>query len=687
MGSTATYPVNSGTGALELDNRIQLWSSRRQRSQELKQLHEPDWLRYWYWYRNVVEPMSDPADWWRSNESIPTVFKIVETLLPRYVMGMFESPDWFTVEGRHFRSEQYESLVHNLLRTTVDEMGLFPKIYEMLRYTIIMGHSWGKIVWREDYETRQILTPTQLTHREIIENQYGRAGIDAAEEMYGPDILDAPSGQVGMSTEVITEETFNGPDFEWLTLDRVFPDPSGRMRFVIEEIHTTLEELEETQDSLEVYDPEVLAELRSYITMKRAPGETGGLDNLGDARSGTTAGVSIEYAREPETTEGIPEWIVTPMRDGTGVSLWQCWGWVPKNQRGSDDVPWRLLVIAEGKHILRDEPSPTPDGKPPYFPVKSLAIPGVLYGESILKYVGPLSDQQSRLANMRLDEVFLGIWQQYIFRKNAVVSDNAMLMQPGGAIEVNPEPGTSINDTFAVLPRDPLLPQGYQEDVYRQTQAEHAAAATDIMQGVGQGAGSRTTATEVERKLQQGNARHMLQVMYNDYTVKREVLTRVWKWLQMRLTTAKMIRLSGGEGVNVDLSMIQIPVDIVVGGGIFAMSKENRIQMDQELMMMSESPVFGMYMRPHPILVRWLTDRGFKNPDLFVKSEQEVQRAIMEQNQAIAAGEVASDPDQQPVPTNGAGGNGDMQQMLPDGASNQLAGRSLGGGGVPTPTQ
>ncbi|GAG08634.1 unnamed protein product, partial [marine sediment metagenome] len=92
------------------DVRINLWTARRQRSQELKQLYEANWTKYWKWYRNNTEPMTDAADWWRSNETIPTVFKIVETLLPRYMLGMFESPNWFTVEAKHARVESYEHM-------------------------------------------------------------------------------------------------------------------------------------------------------------------------------------------------------------------------------------------------------------------------------------------------------------------------------------------------------------------------------------------------------------------------------------------------------------------------------------------------------------------------------------------------------------------------------------------------
>jgi hypothetical protein len=575
------------------DERLMLWTSRRERAQEYKQLFEADWSRYWHWYRNHVEPLSEVADWWRSNEAIPTCFKVIETLLPRYILGMFDAPDWFTVEARQRRNEGYEYMVESLLKATIEEMELFPKMYEALKYAMIMGHAWAKVVWKEEYVKRQVLVPTP------VETADGGMA-------------------VGVEAQVVMEEAYNNVEFEWRPLDRIFPDPTGYNEWFIEEIDTTLEKLQDLQDKLGVYDSEAFNALFAAMP----PGRQRQYDTLGDARTGTAAGVSVEYQREPDSTEGIPNHYVSPMRDGVGVKLWQCWGWVPKDQRGDDGAEWRLVVIAEGKYILRDEPSPTPDGKPPYFAIKSIPIPGRLYGESVLKYVGPLNDRQNRIANMRLDEVYLGIWQQYLYRANSVVSDSQLLMQPGGAIQVAVEQGQSIAETFMVLPRKPVMPDAYNEDQYRQMQSEHAAAASDIMQGVS--ASDRQTATEVERRLQQGNARHMLQVMWNDYTVKKELLTRVWRWLQMRLTAPKLIKTVGEEYAAVDLAQIQIPINIVVAGGMFALSKETRLQMDQELVQLASSPMFAMYMRPDAILKRLLQDRGWKNPEAFIKTQQEL---------------------------------------------------------------
>ena len=673
------------------DPRVRMWGTRRRQSQDLKQLYESKWQYYWSQYRAFSQPLGDPSDWWRSSETIPTIFKIIHTLLPRYVLGMFQSPDWFSAEARNARNEEYEQLVYSLLRTTVEEMKLFPKMYEALLYSLIVGHAWGKVVWREEYEPRQVLVPTPIPVRRVLLDQYGGEAVSQIEAAYGAEVLDQDSPVMGVKTEMVEEEVYNGPDFEWRPVDRVFPDPSGNYKWVIEDISTTLEELEETQKQIGVYDEERLNALSQLLTSRSTSTRPQTPDAFGHYRQGTAGGVTaFDYQREPASTEGIPEHYVSPMRDGTGVVLQQDWGWVPPNVHKYKDSQWRLTVIAEGKHLLRDDPAPTPDQRPPYFPIRSVVVPGRLYGESLINWIGPLADQQTRLANMRLDEVFLGVWGQFLARKDSIMSDNQLLVQPGGIVLVEPRPGEKVGETFARLQRQPMMPEAYTEDSYRQTQAEHASFASDIFQGVGGAAG--TTATEVERRLQQGGAPHVLSVMYNDYTVAKELLVRAWKWLQMRLPREKVVRMAGDRWAMADITTIQTPVDIIVGGGLFALSKDARIQMDQELLQMASNPAFAQFIKPDKVLMRWAQDRGWKNPENYIKTQEEVlieqyQAAMAQANQQAALGAPQDAGGALPAQAgpNGQANLPSMPNMPYEGGEAALVGGQLAPGGLVAP--
>ena len=628
-----TARVNSDDGVGD-DRRVRLWMSRQTRAEELKQIHWPKWRSYWAWYRAYVVPIKDAAQWWRSNESIPTPFKIVETVLPRYLLGIFEDPDWYTVEARHMRDEAYEDLCQRLLRVKIEQMKLFPKAYDAIKYSTIMGHAWGKVTWEEKWMTRKIMMPVE--------------GIDPAT---GEPVS-------GIEEELRKERTFNGPQFDWLPLDKVWPDPSGKERWYIEQIDTTLDEVMETQRYLGVYDKEQLALLKESLLS--ATDDGGIYDPLGSARQGSSYGHTIQTDREPQVMEGIPWSTVAPQSDGVGVTLLQCWGWVPPELR-KDDAEWRLMVIANGRYLLRDVPAPTPDGKPPYFPIPSIRIPGRLYGESVLYYVGPMADQQTRLANMRLDEVFLGIWQSMLIKQGALASDNQMYFKPGGYMEVKTEPGQPLKDVIDIMPRAPLLPQVWQEDMYRQTQAEHAAAASDIMQGVG--GSERQTATEVERKLQQGNARHVLQTMLFGYQFQKELLERTWEWLRMRMTDPEKLRL-GEEYAVLDLRHIQTPIDITIGGGFFAMSKQQRQQRSLTLVQMLQNPFFAQVAKPIPIFNQALSDLGYKNIQRFMLTQEELEQQQAQQ-QAMQALSAAMGEDPNAQAQGGMGGPGGSPPGMP----------------------
>jgi len=575
---------------------------------------------------------------------------------------MFQDPDWFTVEARHARVEEYENLCQQLLRQKVDQMKVFPKFFDAIKYATIMGHVWGKVYWDEKWMHRKVMMPVTVDHPETGE----------------------PTA--GIEEQLVDERTFNGPQFEWLPLDKLWPDPSGRERWYVEQIDTTLEELQEVQKYQKIYNKIEFARLVQSLAGGQQPGNA--YDEMGDARAGSAYGSAYgnQISNDPltSTIEGIPWNTIAPQRDGIGVVLKQCWGWVPEHLRGDDGAEWRLTVIANGMFVLRDIPAPTPDGKPPYFAVRSVRLPGQLYGESILYYVGPMADQQTRLANMRLDEVFLGIWQSMLIKQGALGSDNSMYFKPGGYMEVKMEPGAKLQDVIAISPRAPLLPQVWQEDQYRQTQAEHAAAATESLQGVG--SAQPQTATQNQNDLTQGNARHVLQTMLFGYELQKEFLERTWEWLRMRMTDEEKVKL-GEEYATVDLRSIQTPIDITIGGGFSAFSKQMRTQRSQLVMQMLQNPFFAQIAKPIPIFRQVLVDEGIKNPERFMISQEELEKQQIQAKIMSLIGPQAGAPDaaegQGPIGPGMGGDQGMSGQGSPEGMPNMPsmgAGAGLGGG-------
>ena len=572
---------------------VGFWNKRFEWSEDYKQKFQTQWAANWKWYMAKRKGMTDPADWWRSNETIPECFKIIETQLPRDVSGMFSEEEWFRIAGRERSDAEYERIVQSLLMYWVDRSDFFIKAIEVAKYKLIMGHAWGKVTWREETEKRTVEQTIPFTDEFTGQQSAQLQQID------------------------ITEEVYNDPDFDWVTLDKLNPDPSGRNLFFIETIRTTMEELQETNDELHIYK------------------------NLGEvAISGSTSTNDRGY-NEPQSTEGfISQDDIDVSRDGKPVTLRQCWGWVPPALRKNDGNAWRLTVIANGRTEIRNDPSPTPNGRPPYFPIKSIPIPKRVYGASILEFVGPLQDQQSRIANMRMDEVLMNIWGQYVYDNNAGITSNQGFLEPGGRLGVDVPTGSSVNNVFTLLPRKPVLPEAYTEESYRQSQAEDVAATFNEIQG--KSGGDRKTATEAERNFQQGSARYQLAALWTDQTFKKEVLTRAFKWYQKRLPPGRLMRIVGTDfEVQPDITQIQSPIDITVTSGIQAFNKQLRLQSEQEMIALAGNDAFAPYFKPGPVLKEFLRDRGWKNVEKFIKTDEEVakerQQALQQQLQIAEA--------------------------------------------------
>jgi hypothetical protein len=308
--------------------------------------------------------------------------------------------------------------------------------------------------------------------------------------------------------------------------------------------------------------------------------------------------------------------------------------------------------------------APTPDGLDPFLDKKAIPIPGRPYGESYLHYIGPLAQYQTRIARARADEVLLNIWQQFVFREGAVRSSQ-FLFVPGGAMEIEQaEANRPIADNIMVLPRRPVFTEAYAEEANRQKQAEDVASADPVTQGTEATQKSRdVTATEVQQRILQGASRYQMENLYHEVSFKKPLLGKLFDLLRQNLTTPQSIRVLNKD-LSVDLRNLDRPIDIVVGSGIMEHTKAEKIREVETSIQLSESPVFGPYMKPREVLIEMYRNNfDRKDPSRFVKTEEEYVKHQQEQAAAqtgVATG--APSPNQpetqEPKPPGGAGQGG-----------------------------
>lgn len=127
---------------------LDLWLGRKDDSYQLRQIYENRWIQNWQWYRNTKKTKRIRNQPWTSNVMIPDAFRIIETMLPAHIMGMFDNPNWFSVEAPTAPGQTYQRAVKALLHQGWRQNDSVAKTIEAVKYSMVVGHCTPKIVWR-----------------------------------------------------------------------------------------------------------------------------------------------------------------------------------------------------------------------------------------------------------------------------------------------------------------------------------------------------------------------------------------------------------------------------------------------------------------------------------------------------------------------------------------------------------
>lgn len=589
-------PRSSGSSD---DNKIAVWHRRKSIAQQLRDPYETQWVDNWKSYRAFKEDYSDPRDWWRSNVFIPEIFNAVETILPRDVLGMFSKPEWFDVVCPHggmpghpgMSCFDYERMVKSLLLYGARKMNLFQPVYEGRKYGNIMGHVWWKLVWETQHCNRAVDVP----------------------------VMDPTTGEVFMSQQIIPYVEYDDPKLTWVSNFNVWPDPTGNGEWFIEDIDTTLEKLQRKNKEI----PGIYKNLEQLEYMPR---------DITKERNTPQASSSAYSQRETEidSVEGFSPTVRDEGHEGTPIKLEVCVGLVPYEPE--DGVYWRRFVIANDNVVIRDTPNPTPDLKPEYFGSPQIPIPGMVYGDSYVRYASPLNDQLNRIENFRMDEVVLNIWQQYVANRNAV-GNQQLVFEPGGVTFVDTE--QDVRTAFAVLERRPVMPEAYREAGVKTDQIQRTTGATSTQQGVTPETQDRS-ATAFQGRVQLGNERFRLATTYQNMTFKRQLLKRMFALYQRHLSPDQLIRIVGSDyRVPIDISMIQDDIDIDIQADIYEIDGSAKQQSLAMFLQVAANPAFAQWWRVDELLRDSVEASLNKDGRKYVKSPEEV--AAEAQAQLFAA--------------------------------------------------
>ena len=569
------------------DKLVDLWQERFEWGDTYRKSggFEDRWLKNWAAYRNRRTTKQMPGQFWRSNAQIPDAYKIVETMVPQHVLGMFRNPRWFSVEAPSAAGKTYREVARQLLLHGWRKADGYRKAIEGIKMGNILGHFVSKLVW----------------HVELGEKEIN----DLAFEF---DSSGSPV-PTGFERKTVPTVRHNGPMITFPDLFNLWQDPTGRGRWWVERIDTNMDSLETDQREFKGALYKNLSKLKSEVAMTTAV-------------RGGSAGANIDSAPLSEVIDGIPQQF-----DEDHVELWQCWGWVSPAIKKYDDTQWRLQVIANRNVLIRDVPAPTHDHRPPYTNVQAIPIPGQIYGDSVLSYVGDLIDLRSQYENMRRDETLLNMYKTYTINRNAVptLRGQDLFLKPGGALMLDIEPGYNLNDVFGVVPRAPVFAEAMQESLAKEQQINTISGATEPFQGTS--FGGRTTATETNLIANLGTSRFQLATMWMDETWKRPTLDGMFKLYQSRLTSAEAVEIAGHPEIagEVEFTDLQYDIDIHVDSGLFGSLDQQQLNaMLNVYSTVISNPETADWIEPGEFVRNISYRAGVSGADNFIRTPEQV---------------------------------------------------------------
>ena len=574
--------------------------NQKDRAGELRDHYEPRWIKNMELYRNTRRTPSYSMQSWNSRSQIPDAFRVVETMLPQHVLGMFRNPNWFSVEAPTVPGATYQAMVRQLLLQGWRKADGFRKTVDGMKMGTILGHFIPKTTWKQEI---------------------GEIVIQDLDTGFAPD--GEPMGARYIERTLPTV-THNGPAIEFPDLFNIWQDPTGAGGFWIERIPTSLSKLEVTNKKFSGNLYKNLGKVKANLELNPVP--------FASNRRGS-GGSSDQLLSE--VVDGIPEQF-----DDDSVELWQCWGWVDPKIATYPDTQNRMQVIANGEILIRDEPAPTHNHLGPYDNVPSVPIPGQIYGDSVLSYVGDLIEARSDIENMRMDEVKLNIYPTHWIDGRLQIRGQDMIKTPGGAIRLTPPTqDLNISQMFGTIPRNPVLQEAYMESSTKEHQIDQATGAFKTFQG--QASGGRTSAFEVSQMMDMGSARFRLATMLMDEGFKKPVLERMFKLYQSKLTQPELVSLAGAEDIRgeIDFTDLRYDVDIHVDSGLYGSMDQGQAQSIVQLYStLLSNPQAAAYVDIGKFAQALNYRMGLTGAgDDFIRSEEEARAIFQQQQQQEAA--------------------------------------------------
>lgn len=454
---------------------------------------------------------------------VPELYKMVETIVPRIVEATFSVKPWFRVEGRDKADRELAGKIQNWLHYLADQCRLPQRLEEFVRTAVIHRFFAVKSSWDMRFEKRVVRT----VKKRKSGGQW-RYEIKAEEK----DVL----------------------AYEGVRIDLVDP-----LAFVIDTRATDPRDAEYVGDERWMDEEELLRlqDLGIYANVDKLLAKHGGKKPRGALEIATLTTDAAQRSERDLSRQSDIARVAHPAKGAPRrFAVKELW----RKYQPSEDAPFEEYKIVSCDGIcLELRKNPYDDKHRPYTVCRTAKDPHSFFGVGMLDHAVAL--------NTELDD------HRNLARKGHALSLAPFLLTGNGTEDHvtnlwDAMPGQVIRVDHPDKVREVKISSPLQEIVgvmsIIRRDIEEVVGAPRVFEGTDGGA----TATEVERKVQEGN-RRLRGLVGNVSEALAEILRQMYGLSQQFVTRQKTFRVLAQEADDVlDIAPEDLtdPIDVVVLG-------------------------------------------------------------------------------------------------------------------------
>jgi len=402
------------------------------------------WIAGWNASSILYQSTTTPRYWEgtqveRANIPFYTVAKVVNSLTPQIVNGLFYDDPPFIFQPRPGTSQDTVEAVSDIIGYQLKEINF----KEEVRLGVMNAVLYGTNIWKWGWESRKT-TQTKYVLDEKKESKPSEVPGQPDIDFYDPE---API------VERVEEIRIEQPRFENITSIRdVLVDPTLRVpditkaKFVIHRIYMTFNEMDALRDS-PGYDIPSREEVAGWF---QPPEETPIPAN--DERTGINAVWDLR---------ANPRWekaTIDPFEQPLEVL-----------ERWDEE---KLIICVQRKKLICNGKNPY--GKIPFLSVGFWDIPQAFYSLGVGKLVGSEQRLQQGIVNTWLDSTALSLSGVYTRKRSSSIPTQSIRIHPGRVVELE-----NVDD-LKPLPRPPAVPEAGEHMSMSAARVEQNSGAGEI---------------------------------------------------------------------------------------------------------------------------------------------------------------------------------------------------------------